>query len=413
MKTNQPNHKTDTASGNSQPTPVNIPPNNINRFESNKKYFTISIYTLIVIIVSTIFIYMIINANETRAAFTNLLKVLFPFIVAFFISYLLNPFVRVLESDFYKNICKIKHETLRKILSILTAYIVVIGIITIALRYIFPEIVESITDLTDQLPIMYNEIILYLGNLEQHYPNFDFKLIEEKLKESLPQLIGFGTNLVTNIIPLLYTLSLSIVKLFINILLSIVISCYMLSDKAMLSMNAIRFTYAILPKKKAESFCQTCKECNNIFSGFVIGKSIDSLIIGILCFLIMSLLHLPYSILLSVIVGITNMIPYFGPFIGAIPGIIIYIFINPVHAIVFSIMIFLLQQFDGLILGPKILGDSTGLKPLWVIFGITVGGAYGGVLGMFLGVPLVAVVAHLLNKFIVTRLKNKNITIDS
>lgn len=394
------------------PSPSKDPaPDNLNRFESNKKYFTISIYTLIVIIVSTIFIYLIINGAQTKAAFSNFMTILFPFIVAFFISYLLNPFVRSLESKFFKKVCKVKHNTLRKVLSILTAYIVVFGIITVALRYILPQIADSISDLTIQLPAIYDEIILYLGNLEEHFPNFDFNLIEEKLKESVPQIIGFGTNIVTNIIPVLYTFSLSVVKLFINLILSIVISCYMLSDKDMLSINAKRFVFAILPKKKAESFCQTCKECNGIFSGFVIGKSIDSLIIGIICFIAMSLCQFPYSLLISVIVGITNMIPYFGPFIGAVPGIFLYLFINPIQAIFFALMILALQQFDGLILGPKILGDSTGLKPLWVIFGITVGGAYGGVLGMFLGVPFVAVIAYLLNKFIVTRLKNKNITI--
>lgn len=394
------------------PSPSKDPaPDNLNRFESNKKYFTISIYTLIVIIVSTIFIYLIINGAQTKAAFSNFMTILFPFIVAFFISYLLNPFVRSLESKFFKKVCKVKHNTLRKVLSILTAYIVVFGIITVALRYILPQIADSISDLTIQLPAIYDEIILYLGNLEEHFPNFDFNLIEEKLKESVPQIIGFGTNIVTNIIPVLYTFSLSVVKLFINLILSIVISCYMLSDKDMLSINAKRFVFAILPNKKAESFCQTCKECNGIFSGFVIGKSIDSLIIGIICFIAMSLCQFPYSLLISVIVGITNMIPYFGPFIGAVPGIFLYLFINPIQAIFFALMILALQQFDGLILGPKILGDSTGLKPLWVIFGITVGGAYGGVLGMFLGVPFVAVIAYLLNKFIVTRLKNKNITI--
>ena len=121
---------------------------------------------------------------------------------------------------------------------------------------------------------------------------------------------------------------------------------------------------------------------------------------------------MPYALLISVIVGVTNMIPYFGPFIGAVPGVLIYLFISPLEALGFAVMILALQQFDGLILGPKILGSSTGLKPLWVIFAITLGGAYGGVLGMFLGVPVVAVISHLFNKFLKNKLAHKHIPDD-
>ena len=156
---------------------------------------------------------------------------------------------------------------------------------------------------------------------------------------------------------------------------------------------------------------KTIRECNHIFNGFLFGKMIDSLIIGILCFIIMNVLHLPYSLLMSLIVGITNMIPYFGPIIGAIPGVLMYLFIDPKLSLIFAIMILVLQQFDGLYLGPKILGDQTGIKPLWVIFGITVGGAYFGVIGMFLGVPTVAVITYLSNLFLNKKLKKKNISL--
>ena len=139
---------------------------------------------------------------------------------------------------------------------------------------------------------------------------------------------------------------------------------------------------------------------------------IDSLIIGILCFIIMLILHLPYALLISVIVGITNMIPYFGPFIGAVPGVIIFFFINPKLSLIFIIMILALQQFDGLYLGPKILGDLTGIKPLWVIFGVTVGGALFGVMGMFLGVPTVAVLSYLFGILIEKKLKKKGISLE-
>lgn len=390
---------------NEQNTLKKTDPDKRNHFESNKKYFTICIYTLFVIAIGAIIVYLIMNLKDTKRGITHLIDVLSPFLIAFFIAFLLNPIVLKLNT-FFQDICKLKSHKLCKFLSILFSYLLVLGVLTITLFYVIPQIADSISDLTKNLPAMYNGIIDYLKTLEEKFPNLDFQVIEKNITDSLPQLVNFGTNFVTKVV----SVSFSIVKVLINIVLSVVISCYMLSDKKLLITNTKRFLYAVLPIQKASALCQTAKECNTIFSSFIIGKSIDSLIIGIICFILMSILQLPYSILISVVIGITNMIPYFGPFIGAIPGVLIYLFIKPVDAIIFAAMIFLLQQFDGLYLGPKILGESTGLKPLWVIFAITIGGAYFGVLGMFLGVPIIAVISYLLNKFVSQKLKKRNLS---
>ena len=143
----------------------------------------------------------------------------------------------------------------------------------------------------------------------------------------------------------------------------------------------------------------------------MVSKALDSLIIGCLCFIFMTIFNLDYAVLISMVVGITNMIPYFGPYIGGVLGGIIIVIINPLQVIFFAIMILIIQQFDGLFLGPKILGNSTGLKPLWVIFAIVVGGAMFGVLGMFLGVPTMAVICYILNIIIEHFLKKRNITV--
>lgn len=157
---------------------------------------------------------------------------------------------------------------------------------------------------------------------------------------------------------------------------------------------------------------EVLREAYKLFSSFIIGKALDSTIIGCLCFVLMSILQLPYAVLISVIVGITNMIPYFGPFIGAIPGALILLLISPVKSMIFVVLILVLQQFDGLILGPKILGDSTGLKPLWIIIAITIGGSIGGVLGMFLGVPVVAFLRYLANRILAHRLHRRHLLPD-
>lgn len=381
------------------------------RFQPNNRYFTISLYVLAVLTIGIIIIQTIINLPFIANALSRFMLIIQPFVVAFFIAFIINPIVKWLADRFYGRLLRIKNVKACLALGILTAYVIVIGAIIAFCFYVVPQISESISTLSNQVTDLYNPIYEFINTLEVRFPTLELGWVEDKLNESLPQLISAGTDLVKNLLPKLLNLSISIAKIAINILLSIAISIYMLYDKRTLSKNATRVLYAFIPKKKAESILKLTKECGNIFTSFIVGKTIDSTIIGIMCFIIMSILGLDYAVLLSVIVGVTNMIPYFGPFIGAIPGILLYLCINPVNALVFGIMILALQQFDGWILGPKILGDSTGLTPLWVIFGITVGGAYGGVFGMFLGVPIVAVVAYLSDLFISYRLKKKNLQI--
>lgn len=378
-------------------------------FQFNRKYSIISMYVLLVLTIGTVIIYLIINMPETKAGLSNLLSVLSPFLGAIFIAFLLNPVVVFLDQKIFRRLFGTKLRSLRQFLSIFLAYVFAFGIITIGVVYVIPQLGQSLTELTPTVLAIINTVTHFLENIEDIYPELDMTWIENKINEITPNLISFGTNFLTNLVPFVYSVSISIAKLVVNILLSIVVSCYMLTDKTILARNGKRIAYALLPESKVKGFIRTAKECLNIFTGFIVGKTIDSLIIGVLCFIIMSILKMPYALLLSVIVGVTNMIPYFGPFIGAVPGVVIYLFLSPLQALGFAVMILAIQQFDGLILGPRILGSSTGLKPLWVVFAITIGGAYGGVLGMFLGVPVVAVIFHLANKFLKGRLKAKQI----
>jgi predicted PurR-regulated permease PerM len=171
--------------------------------------------------------------------------------------------------------------------------------------------------------------------------------------------------------------------------------------------------YALMPAKTVNLIKEVLKESANIFIGFILGKALDSLIIGIICFVLMMIFQFPYAVLISVIVGITNMIPYFGPYFGGAIGFLFVLINSPIKALFFVLLILVIQQFDGLYLGPKILGNSTGLSPLWVIFAITVGGSLFGVLGMFLGVPCVAVISYILNRIISHLLNKKHVSVPS
>lgn len=384
--------------------------NNIknNKFESNKKYFTICIYTLFVILIGTLIIKLIISWNETKSSLNSIISAITPFLIGAFIAYLLNPLMKYLDKKLFRGLFKIKSAKVSKYSALALSYLFVIGIIYICFSYIIPQFMNSITELVQAIPAYYESIYDFLNNLEANYPNIDFNYINNLLVEAEPNLINTLKSFASNALPLIYTTGVSVIKGLLNMIIAIIVSIYMLSDKETISKNFKRMLYAFIPDNICDTLMRNLSECNKIFSSFIIGKSIDSLIIGIICFVSMSIFRMPYALIISVIVGVTNMIPYFGPFIGAVPGTLILILISPFKALGFLLLILVLQQFDGLYLGPKILGSSTGLKPLWIIIAITIGGNIAGVIGMFFGVPIMAVFAYLANNVITKRLNDKN-----
>ena len=396
------------------PESISLEENNINIgqegfFRFNHKYANICLYVLLIVFFSTIIYMLINNWSDTKKFIYNLFGVLSPFFAAILIAYFVSPIVGRFEKIIQKYIAKGKHKKLVWIISMVLAYITVLGFIIIAFVFVIPQTVESISELTSNIPLFYAHIIRLLRELHRNYPSIDVNVITERLNDMVPDIVDYGTNIVSNVVPMIFSVSVSIVRSVINALLALIISIYMINGKDKFRYQAKRLVYALFNEKKGNAICSTFRECNDIFSAFLISKAVDSLIIGCICCVLMNILKLPYAVLISVIVGLTNMIPYFGPFIGAVPGVFIYLCTSPKQAVIFVIMILVLHQFDGLVLGPRLLGQSTGLNPMWVIFAITVGGAYFGVLGMFIGVPVVAVIGFLANKFIKYKLVGKNI----
>lgn len=384
-----------------------------NKFESNKKYFTICIYTLFVILVGSVIIKLIMSWEQVSLTLKQYSNAISPFLMGAFIAYLINPLMKYFDKTIFTDLLKIKSPKKTKYLSLALSYLLVIGLIYLCISYFIPQLIKSLTDLIQSIPLFYDKIYEFLNSLETNYPDIDFEYINKLVNESLPNVADTIKNFATNAIPFIYSTSLSVIRWVLNVIVAIIVSIYMLSDKNILMKNFKRFIFAFFPINFTTTFMKTLSECNKIFSGFIIGKSIDSLIIGVICFLMMSILQMPYPLIISAIVGVSNMIPYFGPFIGAVPGTIILLLINPIKSIGFIVLILVLQQFDGLYLGPKILGNSTGLKPLWIIFAITIGGSVAGIAGMFFGVPLMAVITYLANQIIEKKLKSKNIHIDT
>lgn len=364
-------------------------------------------YVIAIIATVAIIFLLFVNWGTVLQVLGRFIAILMPFIFGFFFAYLVKPLVEIIKKGL-NIISPNKAIKVKKAISVLISYIILIGALTIVIVYIFPQVQDSAKELGTSVKEGYQYMITHEKEINDKIPFFDISGIIDYTKDFLyDKIMNHGSDW----FPYLYQISSSIISTFYNILMGLVISIYIILDGKSLKKSLRKIVYAISPSKSEEKVWQTLKQCNHIFNGFLLGKVIDSLIIGIICLIGMSILQLPYALLLSIIVCITNMIPYFGPIIGAIPGVLIYLFIDPKLAIIFAIWILVLQQFDGLYLGPKILGDQTGIKPLWVIFGITVGGAYFGVIGMFLGVPTVAVITYLSNLFLNKKLKKKNISL--
>ena len=372
----------------------------------NRKYNTIAVYVILVFLICY-GIYKLTNSwDRTNTVFNTILKTLSPFIYALTIAYFLNPLVKRIEFTFFS---KLKSNKLQRGLSIFATYVIVTSSIVILLSFIVPQLIASVQEIA-KLPRIYLPIIDDFLNQDtlavfdtDYY--IDMTFINRYFNDNIKETIDSLSNMVQDFAPKVLIYLSSFASALMNILLGFIIAIYLLLTKEMSLRTTRKVILAIFPSKHAINLINLGKESNEIFINFIIGKLLDSLIIGIIAFGILLIFKFPYALLLSVTIGVTNIIPYFGPFIGGIIGFVLLLFINPVQALWFMLFILILQQFDGNILGPKILGNSTGLSPFWVIFSIIIFGKFFGFVGMFIGVPIVAVLKNIITRQI-TRLYN-------
>lgn len=405
------NHEAPRTSSEKKPSE----PINKNRFQPNSRYFTIVVYGLMFVLGAILIFNFVGNFNSTLHLLGVFFKMISAFILGAFIAFILYPLVRFLYRKVFTGLFKMQTGKTAKWLSILFAYIFAIGIIAILMVFIVPQIYESLSEITEQLPVWYNNSLKWIRQFENDHADWtfiDFEAINERIESALPMILSYLTSMLSNLVPVIVNTGMTIIKGIISFVISIMVSVYMISDHKNLFYHFKRLMYAIMPKHTADTGKAIIKESSRIFSSYIFGKALDSLIIGIICFISMLIFRFPYAVLISVIVGITNMIPYFGPYIGGIFGGIAIIIVSPVKVIFFAILILVIQQFDSLFLEPKILSNKTGLKPLWVIFSITIGGSLFGVLGLFLGVPVVAVLSYVLNLAVEHFLKKRNVTVE-
>ncbi len=386
------------------------------KFFKNNYNLKRSLYTLGVIIVAILF-YRFTENMHIGNVFSTVLGILSPFIIGVVVAYILNCITNFLErkvlvkfKKFQSNAPKVQKR--KRKFSILIAFICLIGIIVGIFAYIIPEMVSSIENIiTFIMKMDYTTIHTGVNTfLIRHNIHISPELVDSVLHS----FTGFFENLadslkyIPDMVSSLVEYSINFASSVVNIILGIVISIYILLDKESIVALGKKSIRALFSNEVCSKMTLYVKEINYAFNQFFVSKLVDSCIIGVLFYIIALIFNFPYPSLCALIIGITNMIPYFGPFIGAIPVIALTLLVEPITSIGVLIAVVVLQQFDGIILGPRILGESINLKPIGVIFAIIIGGAIAGPLGMFFGVPIFSVICKFSMTAINDLYKKKN-----
>lgn len=387
------------------------------RINWNKKYTTISVYAVIVFLICFSIYKITDDWITTKHFFSNVISVLSPFLLGMLIAYFMNPLVNFIENKFLSKIkfgnFQLKSLRKKRFLSILISYFVFFSLFFILLGIIIPQLISNILEFINAFPNNFAHFMEYLKKLSFSFNgstySLDIDYINSFFNNRLPSSFENLTKVLTNIIPSVIVFTKNFTFGILNVIVAIIISIYLLSNKESGANGAKKTVIALFPSSASTAILETAAYSHKVFSSFFIGKVLDSVIIGILCFFILVVFKIPFALLISVIVGITNVIPYFGPFIGGGIGFIFLLIVNPVSALGFLIIVIILQQFDGNILGPKILGDSIGLSPFWIIFSIILFGSMFGFIGMLLGAPFFSIIKTLFDRYIDSKYNKKQL----
>ena len=366
----------------------------------------------------SVFLMVLLNIANLFSGLSKVAGILESIIIGVVIAYLLNPVMNFCERKLKR---LVKHPTEKtdkwiKSVSIVIALLFGVSIVAAVVGMMLPQLFESIYGIAVAMPDYLNNFSKWILDVTKDYPIFE-QYVADFTNEFVGKINNFFTYdfvlLLTKYIKYFTTGVLSALNTVLNIVVGLIVAVYVLYSKEIFAGQAKKIIYAVFHPEKGNLILDTVRKTHQIFGGFIIGKIIDSAIIGVLCFVCLSIMDMPYTLLISVIVGATNVIPFFGPFIGAIPSTIIILLVSPTQALYFVIFVVILQQIDGNIIGPAILGESTGLSSFWVIFAIMLFGGLFGVVGMIIGVPTVAVVFYVIKLLLNNQLSKKEYPVDT
>ena len=367
-----------------------------------------------------LFFFIIYRYNGFTDFWKQLTQILQPVIIGLVVAYLLNPLMKWVDGKMYGILMEhVKNEekakNLARGLAITASLLFLVGIVVLLIAAIVPSILQSIQGVVTTLPSEVKSLIAWIN---------DFAKGDSQVADIAERVITEASNffekwMKNTFIPQAEVYIASVtsgviltVKFFINIVVGLIISVYVMANQEKFAGQAKKIIFAIFKPVRANVIVRTIRKSNEIFGGFISGKILDSAIIGVLAYIVLAIMKMPDTVLIAVIIGVTNIIPFFGPFIGAIPSFIIIVLQNPMQGLYFLIFVIILQQIDGNIIGPKILGNSTGLSSFWVVFAILVFGGLWGFPGMLLGVPIMAVIYYIVRNIVEYILKRRGIPVD-
>ena len=386
------------------------------KLQPNKKYTTIAIYAFLVIAAAIALFYLINEHATVGRVIGTFVSLMMPFIYGAALAYILNPVLNWLEKKVFPRLFGERlSRCARRRIGVLISFIFAAAVVAIFLAILIPQIVESINSLAQS-------IYAFLPQAQQTLNEWTAKYGSNELLLNVLEILGIDVSdpslalqrlatrsytFLTQVLPNLFGGVMRFTSGLLNVVVGIIIAVYLLLSKEVFYAQVKKLMFAFFPRRAAQAVLNLTHDSNAIFCGFISGKIVDSAIIGVLCFIGCSVLQMPYTVLVSFIVGVTNVIPYFGPFIGAIPSIFIIMIDDPIKSLIFAVFILILQQLDGNVIGPKILGDSTGLSAFWVLFAVTFFGGLFGFVGMLIGVPTFAVIYSLIRNIAEYKLGKK------
>lgn len=390
------------------------------RFRWDKKYLYWGITGFCVIACAILFFMALNYISALGTAVKTLVKILSPFIWGLVICYLLAPLMRALERGaflplgrrLYQKSKKSNGERFARNLSVLVSEIIMLALMAALVYLILPQLYSSLETIVVNSNTYIANVTNWVTKMLEDYPEIEryasqllgtvnTNLMDWIQGTVLPELGSLVTNVTTGV----YYVLMGVY----NLVIGIIVSVYILSNLEGFTASAKRMLYSLFPVETAEKIREGVAFTDRTFMGFINGKLLDSAIIGLICYIVCAILKMPYALLVSVIVGVTNVIPFFGPFIGAVPSAIIILMVSPLKCLIFIVFIIILQQVDGNIIGPKILGSSIGINGFWVMFSIILGAGLFGFWGMLLGVPVFVVIYTAINSRIERRLKENDL----
>ncbi len=409
------------------------------KFKWDKRYLYWGVTAFLVIAAAAVFFLFLFKAETVFGKIFSFLSILTPVLYGFIIAYILSPIATFFEKPclrrlFYTIQDKKRERFLEKnpgkeppektfpvrkvarVLSVVITMILALALITGAIWILLPQLIDTVTLLVNNMPSYVKQITEWVSGLLENFPQVkEYVLqftggISDMLNnwlstELLPQMNNIWNLISSNV--------MNIISVITNLLLGLVIAIYFLNSKELFAAQSKKVIYCLFRTKHANKIIDTTRDIHKTFGQFITGKLIDSFIIGALYVIIMSILKMPYAVLAGVIMGITSIIPFFGPFIGAIPCVLLMLLADPIQCLWFIVLMIIIQQIDGNILAPKIIGDSTGLSSFWVIFGMLIGQGIFGFAGLIIGIPLFAVVYSLVKHRVAEGLESKSLPSDS